>query len=404
MKTALEAVFFCLLHFSGRRQNAMPGKPYCLFSAQAKSGFTPDSNGIHFSIESFFNGPCIPKECDPALFGSHHRDPQRKSFMLRRNTLLAAAAVALTATVPAIVHAKDAWPVKTITLVQPYSPGGTSDMLARIIALELEKRINANVIVDSKAGANGNIATAYVSRAKPDGSTFLVGSSSPVVISPTLYKSVPYDPRKDLTPITTIAKAPFLLVTGATSGINSMDDLLKQIKADKVNFGSAGAGSPQHMIVEMFQMQAKVKSPHIPYKGSAPLVMAVMSNEVQYAIDNPVPLKPQIDAGKIKALAITSKHASPKFPGVKSLHELGFTNFEVEPWYGMIGSKNMPKDLAERMNRYVQDILAQDHVKQKISDLGAEAYGMSNAEFTKLIDSDINKWGAAVKASGATSD
>ena len=324
--------------------------------------------------------------------------------MLRRNALLATAAVALTAGAPAIVHAKDAWPVKMITLVQPYSPGGTSDMLARIIALELEKRIDANVIVDSKAGANGNIATAFVSRAKPDGSTFLVGSSSPVVISPALYKNVPYDPRKDLTPITTIAKAPFLLVTSAKSGINSMDDLMKQIKADKVNFGSAGAGSPQHMLVEMFQMQAKVKSPHIPYKGSAPLILAVMSNEVQYAIDNPVPLKPQIDAGKIKALAITSKHASPKFPGVKSLHEQGFTNFEVEPWYGMIGSKNMPKDLAERMNGYVQDILKQDNVKQKISELGAEAYGMSTADFTKLIDADIKKWGAAVKASGATAD
>ncbi|QIL80903.1 tripartite tricarboxylate transporter substrate binding protein [Diaphorobacter sp. HDW4A] len=324
--------------------------------------------------------------------------------MLRRNALLAAAAVTLTAGTPAIVHAKDAWPVKTITLVQPYSPGGTSDMLARIIALELEKRIDANVIVDSKAGANGNIATAFVSRAKPDGGTYLVGSSSPVVISPTLYKSVPYDPRKDLTPITTIAKAPFLLVTSAKSGINSMDDLMKQIKADKVNFGSAGAGSPQHMLVEMFQMQAKVKSPHIPYKGSAPLILAVMSNEVQYAIDNPVPLKPQIDAGKIKALAITSKNASPKFPGVKSLHEQGFTNFEVEPWYGMIGSKNMPKELAERMNGYVQDILKQDNVKQKISELGAEAYGMGTADFAKLIDADIKKWGEAVKASGATAD
>ena len=324
--------------------------------------------------------------------------------MLRRNALLAAAAVAITAGAPAIVHAKDAWPVKTITLVQPYSPGGTSDMLARIIARELEQRIDAAVIVDSKAGANGNIATAFVSRAKPDGSTFLVGSSSPVVISPTLYKSVPYDPRKDLTPITTIAKAPFLLVTSAKSGINSMDDLLKQIKADKVNFGSAGPGSPQHMLVEMFQMQTKLKSPHIPYKGSGPLILAVMGNEVQYAIDNPVPLKPQIDAGKIKALAITSKHASPKFPGVKSLHEQGFTNFEVEPWYGMIGSKGMPKELAERMNGYVQDILKQDSVKQKISDLGAEAYGMSTGDFAKLIDADIKKWGEAVKASGATAD
>lgn len=321
-----------------------------------------------------------------------------------RRTVLAASAAALALGAPALAHAKDAWPVKTITLVQPYSPGGTSDMLARIIAQELEKRIDANVIVDSKAGANGNIATAFVSRAKPDGGTFLVGSSSPVVISPTLYKSVPYDPLKDLTPISPLAKAPFLLVTGATSGINSVDELIKQIKGGKVNYGSAGAGSPQHMIVEMMHMQGKIQATHVPYKGSAPLILAVMANEVQYAIDNPVPLKPQIDGGKIKALAITSKTASPKFPGVKPLAEQGFPGFEVEPWYGMIGPKNMPKELAERMNKYVQEILAQENVKQKISDLGAEAYGLSTAEFGKLIAADIQKWGAAVKASGATAD
>ena len=324
--------------------------------------------------------------------------------MFRRTVLAAGAVLALAAGAPAMALAKDAWPVKTITLVQPYAPGGTSDMLARIIANELEKRITASVIVESKAGANGNIATAYVSRAKPDGGTFLVGSSSPVVISPTLYKNVPYDPVKDLTPITPLAKAPFLLVTGANSGINSVDELLKLIKADKINFGSAGAGSPQHMIVEMFHMQAKAKTMHVPYKGSAPLVLAVMSNEVQYAIDNPVPLKPQIEAGKIKALAITSKTASPKFPGVKPLAEQGFPGFEAEPWYGMIGSKGLPKDLAERMNKYVREILAQENVKQKISDLGAEAYGLSTADFAKLIAADIQKWGAAVKASGATAD
>ena len=324
--------------------------------------------------------------------------------MFRRTVLAAGAVLALAAGAPTMALAKDAWPVKTITLVQPYAPGGTSDMLARIIANELEKRITASVIVESKAGANGNIATAYVSRAKPDGGTFLVGSSSPVVISPTLYKNVPYDPVKDLTPITPLAKAPFLLVTGANSGINSVDELLKLIKADKINFGSAGAGSPQHMIVEMFHMQAKAKTMHVPYKGSAPLVLAVMSNEVQYAIDNPVPLKPQIEAGKIKALAITSKTASPKFPGVKPLAEQGFPGFEAEPWYGMIGSKGLPQDLAERMNKYVREILAQENVKQKISDLGAEAYGLSTADFAKLIAADIQKWGAAGKASGATAD
>ena len=324
--------------------------------------------------------------------------------MFRRTVLAATAALSVTAFLPSLAQAKDAWPVKTITLVQPYAPGGTSDMLARIVAVELEKRLDVTVIVESKPGANGNIATGFVSRAKPDGGTFLVGSSSPVVISPALDKSVPDNPRTDLTPITPVGKAPFLLVTGANSGIDTVEQLVTRIQSGQINFGSAGAGSPQHMIAEMFHMQIKAKSPHIPYKGSAPLIIALMANEVEYGIDNPVPLKAQIEGGKLKALAITSKHASPKFPGIKSLHELGYTNFEVEPWYGMIGSKNLPKELAERMNGYVRDILAQDNVKQRIADLGAEAYGLSIAEFTTLIDTDIKKWGEAVKASGATSD
>lgn len=167
--------------------------------------------------------------------------------MFRRTVLAATAVLAVTAGLPTLAQAKDAWPTKTITLVQPYAPGGTSDMLARIVAIELEKRVDASVIVESKPGANGNIATAFVSRAKPDGGTFLVGSSSPVVISPSLYKSVPYNPKTDLTPITPIAKAPFLLVTGATSGIKSVDELVAQIKSGKLNFGSAGAElSPAH--------------------------------------------------------------------------------------------------------------------------------------------------------------
>lgn len=324
--------------------------------------------------------------------------------MLRRTGLATTIALTFAASLPGLVYAKDAWPVKTITLVQPYAPGGTSDMLARILAQELEKRIDATVIVESKAGANGNIATAFVSRAKPDGATFLVGSSSPIVISPSLYKSLPYNAEQDLTPISPVAKAPFLLVTSPASGINSVQDLVAKSKAGKINFGSAGSGSPQHMIAEMFNDEAKIKVPHIPYKGSAPLILATMSNEVQYSIDNPVPLKPQLDAGKLKALAITSKNASPKFPGVKSLHELGYTNFEAEPWYGMIGSKNLPPELAERMNHYVQDILADEGVKQKISDLGAEAYGLPLAAFKQLVSADLKKWGAAVKASGATVD
>jgi len=320
--------------------------------------------------------------------------------MFCRTALAATAAMTLATSLPAPAQTKDAWPTPTITLVQPYATGGPSDMLAHILAQALEQRIDATVTVQSHAGANGSTATALVSRARPDGSIFLVGSSSPVVILPALHNHLPYDPVKDLTPITPIARAPFLLVTSPKSGIHSVQDLVAQAKAGKIKFGSAGTGSPQHAIAEMFNTEARIQAVHIPYKGSAPLAMAVVANEVQYAIDSPVPLKRQIDAGRLQALAITSKAASSKFPGVKSLQAQGFGNFEVAPWYGVMGTKDLPRELAERMNQHLQAILAQDSVRKKIADLGAEPFTLGTADFARLIATDLQKWGVAVKASG----
>lgn len=318
--------------------------------------------------------------------------------MFRRTVLAATAVLAVTAGLPTLAQAKDAWPTKTITLVQPYAPGGTSDMLARIVAIELEKRVDASVIVESKPGANGNIATAFVSRAKPDGGTFLVGSSSPVVISPSLYKSVPYNPKTDLTPITPIAKAPFLLVTGATSGIKSVDELVAQIKSGKLNFGSAGAGSPQHIIAEMFHMHIKAKSPHVPYKGSAPLIIALMANEVQYGIDNPVPLKPQIDGGKLRALAITSATRSPQLPDVPTMAEAGLPGYEISGWFGVLVPAATPKPIVERLNQELLAVLAMPDVREQIAAMGGIVVADGPAGFGRYIASETDKWGALVRS------
>lgn len=300
--------------------------------------------------------------------------------------------------------AQDAWPSRTITLVAPYAPGGTSDVLARILAQRLAPRLGQSVVVENRAGAGGNLGTDYVAKAKPDGYTFVVGSSGPIVISPSLYPKLPYQPARDFTPVSPLARAPFVLVVNAKSGLNTVADIVARGKEGKLNFGSAGSGSPQHILGEMFNMAMGTKIQHIPYKGSAPLINDLVGGQVPMAFDNPVPMMPQVKAGNVKVLAVTSARRSAVFPDIPTLAETGVKGVEAEPWYGMLGPAGLPPAITARMNTEVRAILQSPEVKERLAALGAEPMAMTPAEFKTLIDAELVKWGAAVKASGATVD
>lgn len=299
---------------------------------------------------------------------------------------------------------QEAWPAHPIRIISPYPPGGTTDILARLLAQKLQSRLGQNVIVENRAGAAGNIGTDYVAKAKPDGYTFLLAASGPIVIAPTLYTKLPYNPSTDLTPVAPIARAPFVLVVNAKSGLDSLDEVLKRGREGKLSFGSAGSGSPQHIIGEMFNLAARTRIQHIPYKGSGPLVTDLVGGQVPMAFDSPVSMMPQVKAGTVKVLAVTSAHRSPMFPEIPTLAEAGVPGIDAQPWYGLMAPAGLPADITARMNAEVHAFLESADVKERLASLAALPVAMSPAEFKTLIDGEIVRWGAAVKASGAKVD
>ena len=312
-------------------------------------------------------------------------------------------ALSVCATVSA-AHAEDRWPSKPISLIVPYAPGGTSDVLARILAAKLHDKLGQTFVVENKPGAGGNIGTNLVAKAKPDGYTFLVGSSGPIVIAGALYPKLPYRPETDFTPVSPLAKASFVVAVNAKSGLNSIQDIISKGKTGQLSYGSAGSGSPQHIIGEMFNVEAKTRLQHIPYKGSGPLLNDLVGGQVALAFENPLPIMPQVKAGNIKVLAITSAERSPLFPDIPTLAESGVKGFDAQPWYGMLAPAGLPSDITEKMNNAVQSVLASPGVVAQLKGQGAEPLTMKPTQFRTLIGSDIRRWSEAVKLSGATVD
>jgi len=312
-------------------------------------------------------------------------------------------AVAALCALPA-AHAQDKWPDKPITLVSPYAPGGSTDVLARLLANRLNDKLGQTIVVENKPGAGGNIGTAYVAKAKPDGYTFLLAASGPIVIAGTLYTKLNYKPDSDFTAVSPLARTSFVVAVNAKSGLNSLDDIIAKGKTGNLSFGSAGSGTPQHIIGEMFNVAAKTKIQHIPYKGSGPLLNDLVGGQVPLAFENPLPIMQQVKAGNLKVLAVTGGQRSAALPDVPTLAESGIQGFDAQPWYGLLAPAGLPAEITQRMNAEVQAVLDTPEVKAQLASLGVEPMKMTPQEYQSFIAQDIVKWGAAVKASGATVD
>lgn len=323
---------------------------------------------------------------------------------MKRRFLVTMSALSALSMAPWLAAAQSAWPAKPITLVSPYAPGGTTDVLARLLASKLQGVLGQTVIVENKGGAGGNIGTDYVSKSKPDGYTFLVASSGPLVIAPSLYPKLPYQPNLDFTPVAPLASAAFVIAVNPASGLNSVKDIIAKAKAGNLAFASAGSGTPQHIIGEMFNVQAGVKIQHIPYKGSGPAMNDLVGGQVPMTFENPVPIMPQVKAGKLKVLAATSAKRSAAFPDIPTVSELGLKGFDAQPWYGVLGPAGVPAEIVERMNKEIRTILASLDFKARLFALGAEPMDMTPLAFKTFIAADAKKWAAVVKASGATVD
>jgi tripartite-type tricarboxylate transporter receptor subunit TctC len=301
-------------------------------------------------------------------------------------------------------QAADPWPNHPITFVSPYAPGGTTDVLARLLQAKLKDKLGQPIVVENRAGAGGNIGTAYVAKAKPDGYTFLVASSGPIVISGTLYSKLPYDPDKDFTDVSPLANTSFVVVVNPKSGLNTIQDVIARGKTGNLNFGSAGSGTPQHIIGEMFGQAAGIKMQHIPYKGSGPEVTDLVAGQIPLAFENPLVVVPQVKAGSLKVLAVTGAKRSAALPDVPTLAETGVPGIDAQPWYGLLAPAGLPKAITDRMNKEVQAVLAEPDVKAQLAGLGVEPMVMTPAQFQTFVSKDIKVWSQAVKASGATVD
>lgn len=327
---------------------------------------------------------------------SNKRDLGRRAFL--------AAACAVGVALATSAQAQGNWPAKPITIVSPYAPGGTTDVLARMLAGKLQTQLGQPVIVENKAGAGGNVGTDYVSKARPDGYTFLLGASGPLVIAPSLYPKLPYKPLEDLTPISPVASASFVIAVNANSGLNSIKDIIAKGKTGNLSFASAGSGTPQHIIGEMFNLQAGTRITHIPYRGSGPAMNDLIGGQVPLTFENPVPIMPHVKAGKIRIIAVTSAKRSAVFADIPTASELGLKGFDAQPWYGLLAPANVPADIVSRLNAEMRKVLESTEIKARLFALGAEPMYMSSNDFKAHMAAETRRWEKVVKASGATVD
>lgn len=315
-----------------------------------------------------------------------------------------AASLAILATVSVPAQAAP-YPCQMLTIVSPYPPGGTTDILARLIAPSLQKSLEITVIVDNRAGASGNIGTASVARANPDGCTALLGNNTGVVINRNLYK-LAQDPVKALAPVAAVAAVPLVLYVNASVPVKSVDDLVSQAKADpkKFSFASAGSGSPQHLAGELLKIQKNIDLLHVPYKGAGPAMTDVIAGHIPMAFETTTVLQPHLKSGKVRPLATTGSTRAATLPGLPTMNSLGFTDFDITNWYGVFVPAGTPAQQIERLNHAVNTALAAPEVAAKLADLGSSKVAGSSKEFAVFIAQEVPRWEMLVKKSNAKVD
>lgn len=309
--------------------------------------------------------------------------------------VLAAACIAT----PAL--AADAFPDKPVHLVVPQAPGGASDTLARILGQFLGQKWKQSVVVENRAGAGGNIGMDYVAKSGTDGYTLLMSYEGSHAINPAIYRHLPFDVKKDFTPVATVATLPFVVVTSPKSGIRSLQDLVKAAKEKRMTFGSAGNGSVNHLLGEMFNGAAGVKMVHVPYRGAAPAIQDLLGGQIDVVFTSFPSVKGYIDAGTLLPLAVTSAKRSASAPDIPTIAEQGYPSFDVNPWFGLFAAGGVSADKVDKMNRDINQLLATPEIAEKFAAQGAVVYATTPREFSQQVDAALAKWAEVVKASGA---
>jgi tripartite-type tricarboxylate transporter receptor subunit TctC len=314
--------------------------------------------------------------------------------------------IALASLGPAANALAQGYPGKPLRLIVPFAAGGTGDVLGRLIAAKLSEGLGQPVVLEFKPGAGTTLGTDFVAKSPPDGYTILLSASTTMSINASLYGKLPYDTLKDLAPVSLLASIPNMLVANLALPANTVQELIALAKASpgKLNYASPGSGTTPHLAGELFKTAAGIDLVHVPYKGAGPAIVDVLGGHVPMLFDNIPSVQPQVNSGKMKAIAVTSAKRSPAMPNVPTFAEAGLTGFEANSWWAILAPAGTPKEIIARLNAEVVKALNNAGIRERFLSLGAEPAPGTPEECAAHIKAEVGKWAAIVKASGARVD
>ncbi len=319
---------------------------------------------------------------------------------------IAAACAPYFATAQTTTQGAGQYPAKAIRIVTPYAPGGTADILARVVAQKLAEAWGQQVVIDNRPGASGMIGADIAAKSAPDGYTLLMAYTAEIAITQSLFKSMTYDPVRDLAPVTLAAVTPMIFVVHPSLPARNVRELiaLAKTRPGELPYASAGNGSPAHLAFELLQRNAQVAIIHVPYKGAAPALTDLLGGHVVMFFSGMPPAMPHVKAGKLRAIAVSTVKRSPAAPDVPTVAESGVRDFDISTWFGVLVPAATPKDVVAKLNAEISRALTLPDVKERLAREGAETAPNSPEQFGRFIQSEIAKFAKIIKESGARAD
>jgi tripartite-type tricarboxylate transporter receptor subunit TctC len=325
---------------------------------------------------------------------------------MRRIALLAASAVAIGLGAPLENATAQSMAGRQIRLIVPFPAGGPTDIVARPFAQMLGDALKSVVVIDNRGGAGGSLGADAVAKAAPDGRTLLMATVGTHAINPALYKKLPYDAERDFTPIALVAMAPVTIVVHPLQPVSNVTELVALAKRmpGKLNYGSAGAGTPGHLTGEMFKSAAGIDIQHVPYRGSAPAVTDLIGGQLQIMFDPLQSVLSNVQGGKLRAIAVSSKVRSPTLANVPTIAESGYNGFETTAWWGLFAPAKLPANMAETLGGEIERIVRSEAFRGTLEPLGVLPTVLTGRAFAEFQAAELVKWGKAVRDSGATAE
>lgn len=297
------------------------------------------------------------------------------------------------------------YPTRPVRVLVPFTPGGTVDIVARVLCAKLAADLGQPFIVENKPGAGGTIASAQLAKSPGDGYTLMVMSQA-LAYSASLYSDLPYDTLRDLAPVAYVGATPNALVVTNALPVKTLQEFLAYARANpgRISYGTAGIGSAGHLAVELLQSLAGIRLTHVPYKGNAPALTDLIGGQIQASLLTMPSVLPYVKSGKVRAIGTSGSRRSPVLPEVPTIAEAGVPGYEYTPWYGMIGPGTLPKELTARLNSAVNKALADAAVRDKLAQQGLEVLAMTSAQFTEIVRADVTRWGKFIRELGVRAD